>query len=242
LATRRPRRIDGRVLQAIGELRSKGWTNAAEIQRELERRAEETPPAFPVAVLPNLRTIQRILRDLTPRDDTRWSFADANEEDAGLVLPVLAAMIEESEGRRRWLTQSEARWILKIRRVDLAEPGNRLSHDITYELAFDAASIGPEPPYTVDPELKRSEDGQITYIEQYLAFGPWRSVEHETRYYRAFEQGWLGSRFMAYPRIYFTNDAWPKPLPAGYVVRERDAIAKQYAVKEGKARGTKRTR
>jgi len=194
---------------------ARGWTNAAEIKHELERRFPAQDPAK--VIVPNLRTIQRVLGDFAPRDDTTWSLADADAEDAALVLPVLAAMVEESEGRRQSITQREARWILKIRRADLAEPGERLDHVITYELAFDVAS------YSADPELREFAEAQVAYVVQFLAFAPWRSAEHEKRYYAAFEKGWLGWRFMVHPLVYFTNDMWPKPLPAGDVGRENAA-------------------
>jgi len=214
---------------------ARGWTNAAEIKHELERRFPAQDPAK--VIVPNRRTIQRVLGDFAARDETTWSLADADAEDAALVLPVIAAMIEESEGRRQSITQGEARWIVKIRRADLAEPGERLDHVITYELAFDVAS------YSADPELREFAEGQVAFVLHYLAFAPWRSAEHEKRYHAAFEKGWLGSRFMVYPHGYFTNHQWPTSLPAGYVGRLMNTATRNVEVKQGGNKNAKtRTR
>jgi len=232
--TRRARRIDGRIYEVLRELVVKGWNNGAEVHRELQRRFPTT--AAEVVPIPDLRTIQRVLCDLTPSDGgSLWSLAEAEPEDAALIVPVLAAMIEDTEGRRPSITRTEARWIAKIRRIDLAEPGEPLDHITTYELAFEAA-------YAQSSEARalKAEDALLSYIEGFLAFAPWRSKKREQNYYSAFEKGWLGSRFMVYPRIYFTNEGWPEPLPAGYVEREQRAIRRRYRPTAGEGRGKTR--
>ncbi len=200
MRTRRPRRIDERAHEAIRDLAKKGWRNAAEVRRELERR-----PRSDVGVIPTERTVRRILRDLVPgSESSTWNAADAGHHEAALVLPVLSAVIEESEGRRRDITPDEAKWIAKIREIDLAEPGQRLDYLTVYELAFDAAT---DPLGAV---AKR--------IDEFLSFAPWRDKEHEARYHAAIEKGWLGHRPMVLPRLYFTIER-PFPLPAGTIAR-----------------------
>lgn len=159
---RRRRRIPGPVLEAIEGLALRGFT-PAQIDKELASRE--------MADIPTTRTIRRIVADLAPRDpSTPWHLQDADDE-AALVLPVLAEVIVQSEGRTRTLTRGEADWIARIRRAapDYADLFR------VYSLARLALSGKPER------------------VEYELAFGRWRSNEDAARWWKAIENGWLGT-------------------------------------------------
>ena len=64
--------------------------------------------------VPKLRAVQGIIRKYRDRQGKEiWSFIDSDPEDARLVLPVLAHLSHESDGRRR-LTRTEAEWIARV--------------------------------------------------------------------------------------------------------------------------------
>ena len=65
---------------------------------------------------PSQRTIRKHLGRMRPRDESyAWNLVDSNDAAARLILPVLASVIENTEGRRRWLSIEEARLVRKIR-------------------------------------------------------------------------------------------------------------------------------
>ena len=148
-----------------------------EIQVEIERLAYLEVPSpeirqrlkqkFGEAVAPSLRTVQRLVAKLTPpKPSDPWSLADAEGDEAGLILPVLASVIEETRGQSQYLTQAEADWIVRIRR---AAPD--LDPVIVYALA------GSYPVW--------AERGGTNPLDALLAFAPWRSNENRQRYLRA---------------------------------------------------------
>src|SRR5690349_9875761 len=61
------------------------------------------------------RTVERIVQRLQPRDlSAPWSFFDHSGDDARIILDALAAVIYQSEGRVKALTQVEAELVVKI--------------------------------------------------------------------------------------------------------------------------------
>ena len=115
--------------------------------------------------IPHIRTIQRIVRENTPQDPSApWQLAEASGGDAALVLPVLAAMIEVSEGRLKALSTAKAEWIVKLRRV-----ADDLPLWAIYEL-------------TIKYMLRRERHNPTDDLDAFLAFAPWRSKEHNKRY------------------------------------------------------------
>lgn len=77
---------------------------------------------------PSVRTVQAIVRDYRANEEGTagiepWSLSKAADgEEARLVLEVLDAVIEQTEGRRRTLTEGEAAWVLKLRRAAATLP------------------------------------------------------------------------------------------------------------------------
>jgi hypothetical protein len=145
--------------------------SAGAIHRRLELEANSGEADFGPADVPSQRTIHNIVREHTPRDDTDpWALADAEADEAALILPVLAAIIEKTEERRSYLTQAQARWIVRIRR---AAPD--LNAWMVYLIALNYMAL--------------AEHGlPHNRLDAYLAFAPWRSQENRWRYNKATEK------------------------------------------------------
>ncbi len=124
---------------------------------------------------PSRRTIQGRVRELLPPDPSEtWRLREA-DDDAELVLSVLHAVIERTEGRCSHFTLAEAEIISQIHRAapDLS-PWDVYEQARLY-LAADAR-----------------EDGEaIKGLEAHLAYAPWRSPEHSDRWGRAQRLGWV---------------------------------------------------
>lgn len=142
----------------------------AEIHRRLEADAR-----FERAAVPTLRTIENIAREVTPRDASGTWTVDASTDPAEIaaVLPVLAGIIQWSEGRVARVTNREADWIHRLRSgvPDLPAPE-------AYRLAREY--------------LRKTESAESTAVlDTWLAFAPWR--DQGATYFEAFERGWIDS-------------------------------------------------
>jgi len=114
---------------------------------------------------PSIRTVQRIVHDLRPTTATvPWTLAGDETGEPRLILDVLAAVITETEGRRRHISTEEARW------VALVEKAAQLPH-------FDL--------YLVAREYLRRDEARkdTTDLDHWLAFGP-------DQYEEAVRKGW----------------------------------------------------
>ncbi len=80
------------------------------------RKALKADPRFkklPDSQIPSEGTIADICEAAPPRGE-RWSLLDATPDEARHVLPVIAAVIETTHGRRTYVTKDEARVIARI--------------------------------------------------------------------------------------------------------------------------------
>ena len=135
--------------------------------------------------VPTLRTIQRYVRALSAPDlSGQWSPFEGDPEDVAAVLPVLAAVLEKTEGRTQQLTREEA---AQVARVCRAAP------DIPPWEAYGLARAAVVAKWT-----KASTEG----LDHYLALAPWR--DDGERYARAFLSGRIGS----YRFTELTASAW----------------------------------
>lgn len=168
---RRKPRIAPDILEAIDELGSDGL-DAPGIARELERRIDAGGLPESAAV-PSEKSIRRRLADRTP--SALWGgLAASSGSAASLVLPVLAAAVERTQGRRFWLTEREAHWIVKLRQA---------APDLPPWWAFYLASR---------KYIVRQDHGELTQdLDLLLAFAPWQSDDAFQRFVRAVPPEWV---------------------------------------------------
>lgn len=143
------RRTDRDIVVAIHELASDGY-RPADIHRRLNER-------FGLSETPVLRTVENIAREVTPHDTSEaWRLATADPPAAAIVLPMLAELLESSEGRIQSVSRREAEWIVRLRGA---------VHDLpaidAYKLARDYLARG-----------ERNED--TADLDRYLVMAPWR--------------------------------------------------------------------
>ena len=156
--TKQRRRSDPDVVIAIEALLIDGWPPRRVLaQLEADERYRGR--------LPTQRTIESMQADLRPvRNGPGWTMATADPNDAALVLPVLAAVTRNSEGRLGHFTVATAAWIARIRRVvpsldpitayrwavryQTASAAGRDTRELDRQLALDAE----KPPRQVDPD------------------------------------------------------------------------------------------
>jgi hypothetical protein len=157
---RRRRQIDADIERAIILLADNH--TPTQIHRELERRlGKEHVPA--------LRTVQRVMADVTPKDAAPWQLAEADPDDAAVILPVLGAVIERTEGQVRQVTRGHAEWIGRLRRADPTLPA---------WTAFALARI----------YVAQVDRGQSTApFDELMALAPWGNPQ---RYQTATRRGW----------------------------------------------------
>lgn len=160
------------VLKRIAELVPTG-ASASRIRDQLENEALKGQAQFSVTEIPRLRTVQNIVADLRPREPSgSWSLADADTDEAALVMPVWREVVEHSEGKISHLTTAEAKWIVRIRRVAPELYPEGLSFWNIYLLARE---------YVLLIEQKKPTTGPDTY----LAYAPWETLEAALRYEEA---------------------------------------------------------
>ncbi|MCH8993429.1 MAG: hypothetical protein IH959_00470 [Chloroflexi bacterium] len=111
--------------------------------------------------MPSLRTVQRHV-EKDPAGP--WRLQDADPDEAALVFPVLAAVMDETEGRIVGLTLQEAGYIWRIRRI--------------------ARDIAPFSVYRLAREYARRETTSAPTADLDLALGcaTWRGEEEARRH------------------------------------------------------------
>ena len=161
-------KVDLDMQAEIERLALKNW-GATQIHTHLER--QET---LADRKLPTVRTVQRIVAGLSPRDSSGpWHIQDADSGEARLILDVLAAVVTETEGRKFQLTRAEADWTIRIRRAATNIPTWETWMAARFYMAREAA--GEE---TAD-------------LDCLLAFDPWGGGEKAEQYFQAVRAGWI---------------------------------------------------
>jgi hypothetical protein len=162
-------RIDPTIEARIHARAIQGWSAPA-ILRELE--------AEKVVGRPALRTVQRVVRDLQSigDDSAPWSLLEAEADEAELVLPALAGLLDRALGEgKTTLTQVEAAAVIHVRRA--------------------APTLHPYPAYVVAMEylFRASQGAPTTDLDFYLGSRPWEHrEEHAHRYTFAIALSHLG--------------------------------------------------
>jgi len=153
-------RVPGHIEDKIKEYALIGWT-PPQIHQQL---AVDFPNIKP---LPVLKTVRLIAKPYRP--SKYWNLAEADPDDAALVLPVLATAVAE---RRMVLPMSAeiAGWIVRVCRA---------ARNIPPSWALDAALD-----YAWRTQDKLAVDG----LDLLLAFRPWESDEHYLQYLQVVKQ------------------------------------------------------
>jgi hypothetical protein len=137
----------------------KTWSGA-----QIHTKLEAELPKKLKGHLPDVRTIQRIVRELRP-DDTSgiWSLAKEDAPDAYHILEVMQVLMGMSRGAKVNITNDDAQWILKIRRI--------------------APDLDAGPVWTLVQLAKaRPEGADMADIHTYLAFKPWKGQGYLLQY------------------------------------------------------------
>jgi hypothetical protein len=131
--------------------------------------------------MPDVRTIQNIVRGLAGLPGDPWTFSGDDPEDGALILRVLGELlavgIQPGAPGPPKFTVAEAAYIARLRRAFPDMPAlTVLAVSRAYLLADETTNI-----YT--------KDG----LDRYLAFTPWR--DGAARYARAFVEGTIQEYF-----------------------------------------------
>jgi hypothetical protein len=170
---KRERDIKDSVLVDIQNLVSIQNASGPAILRYLEGQVEigELQPKD----VPSLRTIQRVIKDLRIPDEKEiWHLADGGGEDGQLILPILAEILLQTQGRVHSLTKTLAKWVLNVRKAAPDAPAYRV-----WQLAL----------IYMNSEAKGLSD--TSDLDNYIAFAPWKSRNHLDHYLQAIEMGWI---------------------------------------------------
>ena len=168
-------RIDIDVQREIERLALSGW-GAAQIEHDIRERDDELS-----ARLPTLRTIQRIVKALTPEDTSdTWTLLESEPEHIGAVLEVLAAMVRWTGGQKTSFTKAEARWIIAVRNA--------------------ASDLPPREVYTLGKLylLREGQKRTSPDLDALLAFAPWRGSGAMSLYREA-----VTTRQVFWPRVFW---------------------------------------
>jgi len=169
----RARRLEPEIEQKIERLVVEEKLAPAQIHRSLTRWVGGDPRlAHLVTAIPDIRTIQRRVRELEPPDPSgQWSLRDDHTgANAELVLSALAELRKSSQGRRDHVTRREAEWIARVRR---AAPTISALEAYAVARRYIAADVA---------------GAQTDALDGYLAFRGWESG---SSYAEAVEKGWV---------------------------------------------------
>ena len=170
-ARRRGPYIDRDVQEEIERQAAMGW-RPSQIYESMLRRPEFAKRAF------SRRTVQRIAASVTARDSTGpLRIQDFSPDDARLILDVLATVVAETEGRKNQLTQTEAVWVLRVRKGAPSMP--------PWESWLTAR-------FYMGRQADKERDAKETVdLDCLLAFDPWQGGERANQYFQAILDGWI---------------------------------------------------
>jgi hypothetical protein len=133
--------------------------SGSQIHREMAVKGLLFPPHPNV----NVRLVQSRLREMqqmTPPDESGpWSFAESNAEEARLILPVLAAVLEQPAGDGATISRDIAAWIVRIR---TAAPTLPPWHAYGYAILYRAAAAHKQDTRELDRRLARLQPPALT--------------------------------------------------------------------------------
>lgn len=167
---RRRRKVTPDMYRKIAELAQAG-ASAPMIAGEINAMVPEVDDQI------SERTILDVMHEVSPQPGKWWRLADSDPEDAPLVFEVMAARARESEGRKWWVSQAEAAWVIRVRR---ARPD--LSPSDAYRLARLYVRRHEEPgssEWDLTAEVALPPDLYRQVAEQYGSFAWGRPLPEE---------------------------------------------------------------
>lgn len=104
--------------EGYGELEAKGL-RPADIYRELVRRHGQYGA-------PAKRNVERYVeQDRSSDQSGPWRLWMTEPEDVPVVFETLSVVIATTEGQTRWLTATEAKWVVRVHKMGVNEPFSR---------------------------------------------------------------------------------------------------------------------
>jgi hypothetical protein len=141
---------------------------AIDIFRRLGHEAEAS------ALRPDIRTIQRIVAEMSPDDDSgTWQVWDSEPYTSRLIRQVLGEVITRTDYRIPSLTKTQAEWVGKVRLV---------AEDMPLWLTWLTARLFAN-------RTMRAENADD--LNAFLAFGPWQHADKTRMYLEATDAGRL---------------------------------------------------
>lgn len=169
------RRIDPLIQQAIGDLVLSRDPQGrqfipAQIHRKIVQLWEDGE--FGDLRAPSVKTVERIVKDLRPDDESGWwNLGDSKGDDAKLVFYACFGEFLHSALVLGRITKAEAGWLVKILK---AVP------DLPREIVWRVSSL-----YRISVALNLD----TADLDQYLTFAPWRSQLNYQLYRRVVDVG-----------------------------------------------------
>ena len=139
------------VQRLVFEEVQSGNRSATEIREKLIERVDSA------ANVPHVKTIRDMIRELSVVGFEPWALADADADDAAILMPMVTEMIDESAGGYPQISKHLAEWMVHIAR---------------------AAPLTPPAVvrYLANLYLRRQSFTEPTDdLDAFLAFAPWRS-------------------------------------------------------------------
>jgi hypothetical protein len=174
--------------------------------------------AFVSAKLPDERTIRRrIAERRPPNPQDPWTLAEADGDEGALILPVLAALMERTEGRVAGFTREQAQWVVKVRR---AAPDLEPLH--AWEVAF-----------AYQGAVQQGREADRASLDALLAFAPWRSDEARGHFWN-----WI----IRYRDDWYSPLPPPHPGAPRFIVRSPNVVGLLIATRIVASRAVPRAR
>lgn len=164
---------------------------------------------------PEERTIRNWVRSVPkPKPEDAWSPRE-DADNAAYVLPVLAALVLASQGRRRTLTKAEANMVAVI---------GKLAPGCPPELVLQLTLV----------YVNRLPQEDTDALDAFLAFRPWSGNQSHKTYLRALANGWAPpapANVLALLHFFETSEEWNAEVEAMLAEEldqsERDLLRQQ---------------
>ena len=136
----------------IENLSGQGF-GASQIESELDRSGKFA------GRIPHVRTIRRRIAQIAEDTSGAWRMSEASGEEAAFVLPYIAHRAAISQGQSTQVTISEAKWIVRLRRI------------------FPKMRLGMFSNLVREYNRREVEKRDTTTLDLLLGFAPWKDMD-----------------------------------------------------------------